>query len=96
MDVSHTPGIGASPPPDAVAEAYPGDFQSEEILLDPHTYEYRGERLSWAVDPGEKAPGPGGTPARALKSPTGPGVRHEFNETVRVAAGVVDRPGARP
>jgi hypothetical protein len=79
----------------AVAEAYPDDFQSEEILLDPHTYEYRGQRLNWTVDPNEAPPAPGGTPPRVLHSPTGAQARHEFTETTRIASGVVDRPGTR-
>ncbi|GAB2830106.1 hypothetical protein GCM10027176_38170 [Actinoallomurus bryophytorum] len=80
----------------AVAEAYPDDFQSEAILLDPHTYEYRGERLDWTVDPNEAPPAPGRTPPRVLHSPTEARARHEFTETIRIASGVVDRPGTRP
>ncbi|GAA4636518.1 hypothetical protein GCM10023196_086600 [Actinoallomurus vinaceus] len=80
----------------AVAEAFPGDFQSEVILLDPRTYEYRGQRLEWTTDPNEAPPGPGRTPQRVLGSPTGAGARHAFTETTRIAAGIVDRPGTRP
>ena len=80
----------------AVAEAYPGDFQSESILLDPHTYEYRGERLDWTIDPKEAPPGPGKAPPRVLRSPTGAQARHEFSESARLASGIVDRPGTRP
>jgi hypothetical protein len=80
----------------AVAEAYPDDFQSEAILLDPHTYEYRGERLDWTVDPNEAPPGPGRTPPRVLHSPTEAQARHDFSETTRIASGVVGGPGTRP
>jgi hypothetical protein len=65
----------------AIAEAYPGDFQSQEILLDPRTYEYRGERLTWTQ---------GRPPATAATA------RTDSDESARLAAGVVDRPGTRP
>lgn len=77
----------------AVAEAYPGDFQSESILLDPHTYEYRGKRLDWTVDLNDHGQH---LPAPALTSPTDPHIRHEFSEMTRIASAVVDKPGIRP
>jgi hypothetical protein len=80
----------------AISEAYPGDFQSQSILLDPHTYEYRGERLDWTIDPNEVPPVPGKAPSRVLRSPTGGQPRHEHTEETRIASGIVDRPGTRP
>ncbi|WP_345350364.1 CU044_5270 family protein [Actinoallomurus liliacearum] len=81
----------------AVAEAYPRDFQSEQILLDPHTYKYRGERLVWTVDPNEARPAPGRTPPSSpLTSPTNAQARHEYTETLQLAAGIVDHAGIRP
>jgi hypothetical protein len=80
----------------AVAEAYPGDFQSETVLLDPHTYEYRGGRLDWTMDPNEAPPVPGRAPSRVLRSPTGAQARHAFTASTRLASGIVDRPGTRP
>lgn len=80
-----------------VAEAYPQDFQSEQILLDPHTYEYRGERLVWTVDPNEARPAPGRTPPSSpLTSPMNAQARHEYTETIQLAAGIVDHAGTRP
>ncbi len=67
----------------AIAEAYPGDFQSEEILLDPTTYEYRGEQPTW-------------TQGGPLVSPNGATAVHDTTASARLAAGIVDRPGARP
>ncbi|GLY84913.1 hypothetical protein Airi02_028420 [Actinoallomurus iriomotensis] len=80
----------------AVAEAYPRDFQSEQILLDPRTYEYRGERLVWTADPNEAPPGAGRTPPRVLVSPTSAQARQEYTETVQLAAGIVDHAGEHP
>ena len=76
----------------AVAEAYPGRFLNEEILLDPHTYEYRGKRLDWTVDPNAAPPVLG----KPFPSPTSATARHDFNETTRIASGIVDLPGTRP
>jgi len=66
-----------------IAEAYPGDFQSEAILLDPRTYEYRGQQLSY-------------TQGGPLVSPNGATAPHDTDASARLAAGVVDRPGTRP
>ncbi|GAA4485865.1 hypothetical protein GCM10023191_011090 [Actinoallomurus oryzae] len=80
----------------SVAEAYPRDFQSEQILLDPRTYEYRGERLVWTVNPNEAPPGAGRTAPPVLVSPTGARARQEYSETIQLAAGIVDRAGVPP
>jgi hypothetical protein len=70
----------------AVSRATQGIGLNEEILLDRSTYAYRGDREIWGRD--YRAPVPGGT--ATIKKGT------VENLEVRIAAGVVDRPGQLP
>jgi hypothetical protein len=79
-----------------IAVSYTQDFTTREVLLDPHTYQYRGERYAWAVDANGRAIMGYTLAPRVRASLAATGTRHDYNATARLSSGIVDRAGQRP